>query len=609
MTKKIGHFILFAVIALLFVSLIPPTPTIRAEPSTATVTGITFSQVDFFFNGSLVQPYSNWGEFTIESIPGDNVTFINVVANASGPNEWIIRNLPLFPSSLVSSGNESFSTYFDLGLLGVTNGVQLPSLYYSFTQSDTPTNSTPSVVPTQLASVGRDSALTNSGVPSGVTALGSPPAANVFDFLAPFVNVQISWHNGMPNVVQDKNQCGPGAAANSLQWLAQEHNWSLNNGNVSDTLKELVTDMGCDYTGTWDDAFANGKLAFAQRHNLTMENHYAGGEKLPTTGGYNGITRDGNATWNYVEQELDKGHDVEIMTATHWVVLTGKISWDSIHFVAYRDDPYQHGDATNDTEKAEIAKRHVWTSMWEDANGTLRINIGNGDEDVLTVFSESPKPLPAPPVALTITPITTYAAVYWYKGQALIGHGNGNPAIFRYNITVERTDADTNVSLLAVVISLKRVNGSYTGPGGRSDAYQFPNSTIVFLPIGGHVTVELDWWEDGSNPQFFLPYPDASNPLNFWNISAVAASLGAPQNDTSLPEVNDGQTIAEGPLIGDIKPDGVINILDAIKLGNVFLLHSTDPSWNPDADLHPDGVINILDAIILGNNFMKHFPL
>jgi len=60
-------------------------------------------------------------------------------------------------------------------------------------------------------------------------------------------------------------------------------------------------------------------------------------------------------------------------------------------------------------------------------------------------------------------------------------------------------------------------------------------------------------------------------------------------------------------LRGDINHDGIVNYLDAIRLGAAFGSSLNEPNWDPDADLNipPDNVINYLDAIILGTNFGK----
>lgn len=58
-------------------------------------------------------------------------------------------------------------------------------------------------------------------------------------------------------------------------------------------------------------------------------------------------------------------------------------------------------------------------------------------------------------------------------------------------------------------------------------------------------------------------------------------------------------------LIGDLNGDGVVNLLDAIILGNAFGSTPTSPNWNPNADLNGDGHVNILDSIILGSHFGK----
>jgi YVTN family beta-propeller protein len=66
--------------------------------------------------------------------------------------------------------------------------------------------------------------------------------------------------------------------------------------------------------------------------------------------------------------------------------------------------------------------------------------------------------------------------------------------------------------------------------------------------------------------------------------------------------------IVQVTIPGDIKGDGVVNILDAIVLGNAFLATPGSSNWNPNADINGDGIVNILDAIILGNHFLQHYP-
>jgi len=50
-------------------------------------------------------------------------------------------------------------------------------------------------------------------------------------------------------------------------------------------------------------------------------------------------------------------------------------------------------------------------------------------------------------------------------------------------------------------------------------------------------------------------------------------------------------------------PDGTVNIIDAIFVGNFMGTHEGDPYWYYMADIKPDREINILDAIVLGNSF------
>jgi hypothetical protein len=84
--------------------------------------------------------------------------------------------------------------------------------------------------------------------------------------------------------------------------------------------------------------------------------------------------------------------------------------------------------------------------------------------------------------------------------------------------------------------------------------------------------------------------------------NATKTMLGIAQ----YPDLSPVIAITVGHTIpGDINGDGVVDILDAIKLSLAFGLTLTSPRWNPYADLNSDGVVNILDAIILANHFGK----
>ena len=73
------------------------------------------------------------------------------------------------------------------------------------------------------------------------------------------------------------------------------------------------------------------------------------------------------------------------MTRRHWVTLEGKISWDGIHLVFFRDDDKQSGNVTV-TETQRLAKRHSVTYVNDLGNGNVHTNITNGDEQIVTVW-------------------------------------------------------------------------------------------------------------------------------------------------------------------------------------------------------------------------------
>jgi len=120
----------------------------------------------------------------------------------------------------------------------------------------------------------------------------------------------------------------------------------------------------------------------------------------------------------------------------------------------------------------------------------------------------------------------------------------------------------------------------------------------------------INAWDDG--------YPSGGN---YWSDHNPPDVYSGPyQNETGrdkigdIPYVIDGNNTDRYPLIypygrvssADLNDDGIVNILDAIRLMNAFGSKPGDvcmPCWDPKADINQDGKVNILDAIILASHF------
>ncbi len=365
------------------------------------------SQVDYYNSGVATDADSDWGQIDLVYTTPTQLEFLNIVANPGTPGEtWLVQNHPLLPTSYTATTEFTSTSFFDLGAgfgsVGIGDVTGSSLAFESWTDVAPWDNTAPMPFTTQSGSsaIGRSQDIVNSGVPSGVTTLNAPVSSGI-NWNVPFLGIDIRFNKDMPNVVQEKNFCGPGSATNSLHWLAN----NSSNITIADTLGQTQTTlaglMGNTNIGNWDDTMVEGKLKYIKDNNLPIEVHYAGGKKLPTNGDYtspngNGkAKRNGNLTWAWLKAEMDKGQDIELMTGSHWVVLSGYITWDGIHLIQYRDDPYQHGAATTNAEKAVIAKRYSWTYFFEEANGDVFVNIGSGREKLLTAVAESEIPEPA----------------------------------------------------------------------------------------------------------------------------------------------------------------------------------------------------------------------
>jgi hypothetical protein len=94
-----------------------------------------------------------------------------------------------------------------------------------------------------------------------------------------------------------------------------------------------------------------------------------------------------------------------------------------------------------------------------------------------------------------------------------------------------------------------------------------------------------------------------------FNVSTGTATLtlnaGGPTNTpsfpTSTPTTGASPTPAVcSPTTGDVNYDGVVNVLDIIKIVQVY---QSSPPTNPCADVNGDNTVNVLDIIVVVQNY------
>jgi parallel beta-helix repeat protein len=109
---------------------------------------------------------------------------------------------------------------------------------------------------------------------------------------------------------------------------------------------------------------------------------------------------------------------------------------------------------------------------------------------------------------------------------------------------------------------------------------------------------------------------------NYWSdYSGIDIFSGRYQNETGgdgigdAPYFIDSENTDRYPLMnlwlrlpGDINSDAIVDIYDAILLGNAYNSMPGKANWNPNADLNGDNIVDIYDAIILASHYNQHSP-
>lgn len=330
----------------------------------AQVDRIDLDQISYDASHSGLVPCSEYGHVSLMPRQNPGVTqFLQVVGTLGTGPAWVVRNLPIVESITVTS------TTVDLTQLGVSRGMCIAgsTFMYNFALTDMPISEAPSLTPTLTAMVGSRTNRAEGDMPvppifPGSLAASTPPPAFSF-FPAPlqFIN-----RLGMGNVVQDRNECAPGAVTNSMHWLESNGDIYLGGNAPEQSLQKLKSDMqpgGWTGNGVSQRETIEGKLRFAQRaeHPLNLDIHYQADSTLTNLGdsvtvGTMTANRDGRGgppTPDYLLQEMKQGQDVELSldwldeagnkTGGHVIAVSGALNTGNYSGIWFNDDTQQNG--------------------------------------------------------------------------------------------------------------------------------------------------------------------------------------------------------------------------------------------------------------------------
>ena len=271
---------------------------------------------------------------------------MNVVANAGYGAAWIVRNMPILPSSYGVCDNQA--VFFDITSLGISPGTQLSSMNVVVTVASSPQVSQPTGDLTGV-SVSTLQRRSTGGV--GFSLPSDPGSPKFFNPNSP--PTDIIHHQNVPAVQEGINCCLPGSLARSIKWLDTEYDLA---GLAPAMTAQLVYDnlitlqVGAPFydaaTNTYTDMIRN-KANYL--HNLDSRALTKILDLSNSIGPIPGVPEDNTTdfvTWLY--RELPK-NDVELHYDDHIVTVTGIFKLGDNVILQYRDDEFQGNPNNGDT--------------------------------------------------------------------------------------------------------------------------------------------------------------------------------------------------------------------------------------------------------------------
>jgi hypothetical protein len=171
------------------------------------------------------------------------------------------------------------------------------------------------------------------------------------------------------------------------------------------------------------------------------------------------------------------------------------------------------------------------------------------------------------------------------------------------DLTVHRTDTNTEVPIVTVFLALNRTNSqgvSVIIPETVEETRE--QAHLKTLRVGESVTVHFVWNETAAAGVSTVMPPDN---YTISGVVIVFSSFAYDSDASNNLVVSAGGPVIVVTLTGDIDESGKVDIKDIFTAAKAFGTDPTSPRWNPYADINGDNRIDIRDIFSIAKQFGK----
>ncbi|RMG26062.1 MAG: T9SS C-terminal target domain-containing protein [Bacteroidetes bacterium] len=319
-------------------------PTLSAQIE---VFNLSVGQIDFLSpDGEPLVPNSRFGYIEVDVIPHpEDIYYLNVVAEDINRNPvWIVQNYPILPTQIAVTAQRK-GMDFDIALLGLEPGQQLPEVNIGFMAEPNVATEFPPVPPPQSFVVNRIPRIAFGGEKMGAlinpTIHSFPLGVSIL-----FPITDIIKHDSTAGVQEDVNKCLAGSLARSIDWLNRKH--GLGSTKTAQQWYDCLVKAGVSSDSTTYAQDIEAKDSLLKK--LDSRGRTKIRDNCKAIGPTDGVPQDSGDVVKFLCEELPN-RDVELHYDTHIVTVTGKFKVGPFTYICYRDDETQGDNSKGD--KAE----------------------------------------------------------------------------------------------------------------------------------------------------------------------------------------------------------------------------------------------------------------